>query len=161
MFVGATSRSCSLRFGACASSSARTACQRSWACARRIRSKFSECSARAREPAARLDAGPPRHEHPWDECYYILEGNVRFTLGERVDLFEAGDFLYAPAGTVHGFQGASDTPARMLVFDAPAAAEGFFREVDREVRQMPRDLAKVPEIAARHRMRFLPDPART
>ncbi len=106
-----------------------------------------------------LDAGPPRHEHPWDECYYILEGKVRFALGERVDVFGAGDFLYAPAGTVHGFQGASDPPARVLVFDAPAAAEGFFRDVDREVREMPRDLAKVPEIAARHRMRFLPEAA--
>lgn len=103
-----------------------------------------------------LDAGPPPHEHPWDECYYIVDGEVRFTMGERADVFGAGDFLYAPAGTVHGFQGASTKPARVLVFDAPAAAEGFFRDVDREVRELPRDLAKVPEIAARHRMRFLP-----
>lgn len=103
-----------------------------------------------------LDAGPPPHEHPWDECYYIVDGEVRFTMGERADVFGAGDFLYAPAGTVHGFQGASAKPARVLVFDASAAAEGFFRDVDREVRELPRDLAKVPEIAERHRMRFLP-----
>lgn len=103
-----------------------------------------------------LDAGPPPHEHPWDECYYIVEGEVRFTMGKRTDVFGAGDFLYAPAGTVHGFQGASTKPACVLVFDAPAAAEGFFRDVDREVHELPRDLAKVPEIAARHRMRFLP-----
>ncbi|MCO5099498.1 MAG: cupin domain-containing protein [Burkholderiaceae bacterium] len=102
------------------------------------------------------DAGPPPHEHPWNECYYVIEGEVRFTMGERTDVFGAGDFLYAPAGTVHGFQGASKTPARVLVFDAPAAAEGFFRDIDREVRELPRDLGKVPEIAARHRMRFLP-----
>ncbi len=102
-----------------------------------------------------LDAGPRAHEHPWDECYYIVEGEVRFTMGEDVGVYAAGDFLYASAGTVHGFRGASATPARVLVFDAPAAAEGFFRDVDREVRELPRDLAKVPEIAARHRMRFL------
>lgn len=105
------------------------------------------------------DVGPPRHAHPWDECYYIVEGKVRFTLGDRADVFSAGDFLYAPAGTVHGFQGDSDTPAKVLVFDAPAAAEGFFRELDREVRVLPDDLPKVPGIAARHGLRFLGDAA--
>jgi uncharacterized RmlC-like cupin family protein len=71
----------------------------------------------------------------------------------------SGDFLYVPGGTVHGFRGASETPARMLIFDAPAHAEGFFRDVEREVTEMPRDLAKVPVIGQRHGIEFLPPPA--
>lgn len=99
-------------------------------------------------------AGPPPHNHPWDEAYYIVEGEVRFQLDGRDQLFKAGDFIYAPGGTVHGFQGASSRPARVIIFDAPAHAESFFREVDREVKEMPRDLSKVPAIGERHQINF-------
>lgn len=99
-------------------------------------------------------AGPPPHEHPWDEAYYVVEGEVRFSLAGREQLVKAGDFVYAPGGTLHGFQGASQRPARMIIFDAPAHAESFFREVDREVRQ-PQDMVKVPAIGERHRIRFV------
>ena len=102
-----------------------------------------------------LDAGPPPHEHPWDEAYYVVEGEVNFVLGDQARRVTAGDFLYAPGGTLHAFKGASERPARVLVFDAPAAAEGFFRDVHREVKEMPADLAKVPEIGERHRLRFI------
>ena len=99
-------------------------------------------------------AGPPPHHHPWDEAYYIVEGEVRFQLDGREQSFKAGDFIYAPGGTVHGFQGASARPARVIIFDAPAHAESFFREVDREVKEMPRDLSKVPAIGERHQINF-------
>jgi quercetin dioxygenase-like cupin family protein len=101
-----------------------------------------------------MDAGPPPHEHPWDEAYYVLEGEIRFTLADQVQLVKAGDFIYAPGGTVHAFQGASASPARLLVFDQPGHAEQFFRDVDREIRNIPADLPKVPEIGARHQLRF-------
>ncbi len=103
-----------------------------------------------------LEAGPPPHEHPWDEAYYVVEGQVQFEIGGKHQLVKAGDFIYAPGGTIHAFKGASAQPARLLVFDAPAHAEGFFREVDREVKEMPRDLQKVPAIGLRHQLRFLP-----
>jgi quercetin dioxygenase-like cupin family protein len=102
------------------------------------------------------DQGPPPHDHPWDEAYYIIEGDVRFQIGEDVQIYRAGDFVYAPGGTLHSFQGATDKPARVLVFDAPAAAEQFFRDVDREVKSYPEDLAKVPAIGQRHGLRFRP-----
>ena len=54
----------------------------------------------------------------------------------------------------HGFQGAGERPARVLVFDAPATAEGFFREASREVKNIPDDLVKIPEIGLRHNLRF-------
>jgi quercetin dioxygenase-like cupin family protein len=98
------------------------------------------------------DSGPPPHDHPWDEAYYIVAGEVRFTVGDQTVLVGPGDFLYAPGGTVHAFQGVADS-SRVLVFDAPAAAEAFFREVDRVVKE-PADLAKVPEIGERHHIRF-------
>ena len=101
------------------------------------------------------DAGPPPHDHPWDESYYIIEGDVNFTLGDKTMRVTTGDFIYAPAGVLHGFKGASDKPARILVFDAPAHAEDFFRDMDREVKEFPRDAAKIPEIGLRHQIRFV------
>lgn len=99
------------------------------------------------------DAGPPPHTHPWDEAYYVVAGEIRFLIDGREQLVRAGDFIYAPGGTPHGFSGASDEPARMLIFDAPAHAESFFREVDREVKG-PADMAKVPLIGSRHQIDF-------
>jgi quercetin dioxygenase-like cupin family protein len=100
------------------------------------------------------DSGPPLHEHPWDEAYYVLAGEVRFLLGSESTDVGAGDFIYAPAGTLHGFQGLSDQAARVLILDVPGHAEAFFRELEREVKEIPGDLPKVPAIGERHQIHF-------
>ena len=105
------------------------------------------------EVALPKHSGPPPHHHPWDEAYYVVEGDVSFSLNGQEKLVKAGDFVYAPGGTLHGFHGASEKPARMIIFDAPAHAESFFREVDREVKG-PADMAKVPSIGDRHQIHF-------
>ena len=66
-----------------------------------------------------------------------------------------GDFIYVPASTPHAFQGLSEKPSRLLFMDVPAHAESFFRDMDREVKEYPRDAAKIPEIGARHKIRFI------
>lgn len=101
------------------------------------------------------DAGPPPHFHAWDEAYYVVSGAVEFEIeGERTTV-AAGEFAYVPGGTVHGFRGASDAPSTMLIFDAPAHAGGFFKEMHREVREMPRDAGKIPAIGAAHGIKFV------
>lgn len=105
------------------------------------------------------DQGPPPHDHPWDEAYYIIDGSVWFLVDEAEMIVSTGDFVYAPGGTVHSFRGAGETPARVLVFDAPATAEGFFREAAEQVVSFPEDLVKVFEIGMRHGLRFLPPSA--
>ena len=106
------------------------------------------------ECVAPKDIGPPPHEHPWDEAYYVLAGEVRFLLGSESTDVGAGDFIYAPAGTLHGFQGLSDQAARVLILDVPGHAEAFFRELEREVKEIPGDLPKVPAIGERHQIHF-------
>jgi quercetin dioxygenase-like cupin family protein len=101
--------------------------------------------------------GPPPHTHPWDEAYYVTAGEVEFQIEGRLVRLGAGDFAHVKADTPHAFQGVSDAPAHMLILDAPAHAEAFFLEVDREVRG-PADMAKVPGIGARHQLNFLPPP---
>jgi len=100
--------------------------------------------------------GPPPHRHDWDEAYYILEGEVDFEIDGQAVTSKAGDFNYLPRNTVHGFKGASSSPARVLIFAAPAHASDFFEEVNDEVRTLPEDLAKIPEIGRRHGIHFMP-----
>ena len=102
-----------------------------------------------------LGSGPPPHKHTWDEAYFVTAGEVQFTLGDEVFTARAGDFVYTPGGVVHGFSGVSTEPAHVLIFDAPAHAGAFFKRVDREVEELPRDLPKVLEIGRRTGIDFV------
>lgn len=102
-----------------------------------------------------LGMGPPPHRHDWDEAYYVLEGEIAFEIDGEPVQSKAGDFNYLPRNTVHAFKGASACPARVLIFAAPAHASEFFEEVNSEVRNIPEDLTKVPEIGRRHGIEFL------
>jgi mannose-6-phosphate isomerase-like protein (cupin superfamily) len=105
-----------------------------------------------------LGMGPPAHRHDWDEAYYILDGQVDFELDGETVKSRAGDFNYLPRGTVHGFRGASEQAARVLIFAAPAHGSEFFEELNNEVRNLPEDASKIPEIGERHGIHFMPAP---
>lgn len=104
-----------------------------------------------------LGKGPPPHHHDWDEAYYVLEGAIDFEIDGSPVTIEAGDFARLPANTVHGFKGASAEGSRVLIFAAPGHASEFFEEVNSEVRALPDDLSKVPEIGSRHGIHFMKD----
>src|SRR3954451_13226988 len=71
--------------------------------------------------------GPPQHMHAnEDEALYVLEGDVRFQLGEEVHEAPPGSFMYVPRGVAHCFQNVGETPARLLIFFTPSGMEHFF-----------------------------------
>ncbi len=74
--------------------------------------------------------GPPPHVHSREEeGFYVLVGEITFTVnGERV-VATAGTFANMPVGTPHSFKNESDKPARMLISVAPAGLERMFFEV--------------------------------
>jgi len=74
--------------------------------------------------------GPPPHVHSREEeGFYILEGEITFTVnGEKV-VAKAGTFANMPVGTPHSFKNESDRPAKMLISVAPAGLENMFFEV--------------------------------
>lgn len=91
-----------------------------------------------------------------DKAYYILDGAVEFTIDGEPVTSNRGDFNYLPRGTVHGFKGASQSAAHVLIFAAPALGSEFFQEISNEVRRVPEDLSKIPEIGERHGIEFMP-----
>ena len=102
-----------------------------------------------------LGMGPPPHRHDWDEAYYILDGEIDFVIEGDTVTSKRGDFNYLPRGTIHGFKGSSDSPARVLIFAAPAHGSEFFHELSEQIRKTPDDLAKIPLIGRQHGIEFI------
>ena len=74
--------------------------------------------------------GPPPHVHSREEeGFFILKGEITFTVnGEKV-VANAGTFANMPVGTPHSFRNESSQPAKMLISVAPAGLEQMFFEV--------------------------------
>jgi quercetin dioxygenase-like cupin family protein len=80
--------------------------------------------------------GPPPHVHSREEeGFYVLEGVITFTLGDRRIVAPAGTFASMPVGTPHSFKNESSQPAKMLITVAPAGLERMFLEVGVPVAQ--------------------------
>ena len=78
--------------------------------------------------------GPPPHVHHLEEeQFYVLEGELTFSVRDQTIQINAGDFLHIPRDTVHSFKN-GPAPARLLASFSPAGIEGFFREVGEPVK---------------------------
>ena len=64
---------------------------------------------------------PGAHVHPeQEERFQVLEGTMKFRLGMRTIVAEAGDSVVVPAGRVHKFTNGGDGRARARVEVVPA-----------------------------------------
>ena len=64
--------------------------------------------------------GPPLHvHHTFEEAWFILDGEVTFTLGDTVETGTRGSFLWVPRGAVHTFAVHGDAPARWVGILSP------------------------------------------
>jgi quercetin dioxygenase-like cupin family protein len=120
------------------------------------------------EQVAAPGAASALHRHPYQEVFYILDGELEFTglaNQERMTFRAAtGSTVHAAAGVAHGYRNAGDEPARFLAVMQPAGAEGFFAEVGAWLGEDGRPAAdvavlspdEVREAAARHGIEFLP-----
>jgi quercetin dioxygenase-like cupin family protein len=74
--------------------------------------------------------GPPPHVHSREEeGFYVLEGEITFTIDGKPLVATAGMFANMPVGTPHSFKNESGQPAKMLISVAPAGLEKMFFEV--------------------------------
>jgi quercetin dioxygenase-like cupin family protein len=73
--------------------------------------------------------GPPPHVHSREEeGFYVLEGEITFTIAEKRLVASTGMFANMPVGTPHSFKNESSRPAKMLISIAPAGLEQMFFE---------------------------------
>src|SRR5689334_4958241 len=63
---------------------------------------------------------PPPHSHSEsEECVYVLEGVLRYSVDAETRELSAGDWMSTPRGSVHHFSNPSGETARALVVLTP------------------------------------------
>src|ERR1700682_3316238 len=73
--------------------------------------------------------GPPPHVHSREEeGFYVLEGEITFTIDGKKQVATAGRVDNMPVGIPHSFKNESGKPAKMLISVAPAGLEKMFFE---------------------------------
>jgi len=86
---------------------------------------------------------PPLHVHRnEDEVFHVLEGRMRFRLGDQEVVAGAGETLIAPQGVPHSFRVEDPAGAHCLTITRGADFETMVREASR-----PALRAELPETA--------------
>jgi quercetin dioxygenase-like cupin family protein len=80
---------------------------------------------------------PPRHMHTHeDETFYLLDGRVRFEIGDAVIEGEIGQAVFAPRNVAHRFIIQTEQ-ARILTFITPGDFANFFLEFSQPITEVP------------------------
>lgn len=112
--------------------------------------------------------GPPPHWHAnEEESFYVIEGEITFTVNNQPVVAGAGAFLQVPRGTPHAFKNCGSTRARMLIQTAPAGFDKFMMEFARPVDSLdsaplpvtPEEVQRLLEVAPKYGIHILPPPA--
>ena len=70
---------------------------------------------------------PPHIHHREDEIFYVLEGEIFFSVGDRTIKGTQGTMIFLPRDVRHSFTIESEQ-VRMLQLLTPAGLEGWFKE---------------------------------
>ena len=73
---------------------------------------------------------PPPHSHSNnEECVYVLEGILRYTVGSETRDLSVGQSMSTPKGVVHAFSNPFSATARALIVNSPDIGAQYFRDV--------------------------------
>ena len=73
------------------------------------------------------NAPPPHIHHREDETFYVLEGEITVSVGDRTIKATPGTMVFLPRGVAHSFAIESEQ-LRMLILATPAGLEGWFKQ---------------------------------
>jgi quercetin dioxygenase-like cupin family protein len=114
------------------------------------------------EMVAPVGRGSPYHiHHADDETFYVLEGQIEFISGERRMIGGPGTSVFLPRNIPHGFRVLGTTPARFLVFNAPAGFNEFVMEAGEPAKSLTLPTPSAPDmgmlmsLTAKHKLEIL------
>jgi len=100
-------------------------------------------------------SGPPPHNHPWHESFYVVKGEIAFGIDDRETIASPGTLVHLPAGTTHWFRfGAGG--GEMVSMTSSEGASHLFADIDREISPGKPDLAKLVEVGVRYGLEVPP-----
>ena len=74
-------------------------------------------------------SGPPTHVHRTeDEFFYVVSGEFKVKLGDRIMNAPVQSVMFVPRGTAHTFQNVGAKPGVLLVGVTPGGFEKMFQE---------------------------------
>ena len=91
---------------------------------------------------------PPPHSHTRnEECVYVLEGILRYSVDGLVRDLAPGEWMFTPRGSVHHFSNPHNGTARALIVLTPDIGAQYFRDVGTIVNVPgPPDRAKLIDV---------------
>jgi len=103
---------------------------------------------------------PPPHSHTHnEECVYVLEGILRYSVGGDTRDLRPGDWMRTPKGSVHGFSNPHEGNARALIALSPDIGAQYFRDVAGVINAGgPPDIAKLLAVMTRYGLEPAPRP---
>ena len=95
---------------------------------------------------------PPPHSHSRnEECVYVLDGRLRYTVGSTSRDLAPGECMHTPKGTVHAFSNPFSSVARALIVQSPDIGEQYFRDIASVVNVSgPPDKAALVAVMSRY-----------
>jgi mannose-6-phosphate isomerase-like protein (cupin superfamily) len=96
--------------------------------------------------------GPPPHAHRYTtDTFYVLEGTLHMTVGDREIDASAGSYILVPPGVVHTFANTSEELVRFLNINSPGWLEEYLRDLAGAMRKgaIPGS-PELEEIAAKY-----------
>jgi quercetin dioxygenase-like cupin family protein len=95
---------------------------------------------------------PPPHSHTNnEECVYVLEGVLRYSVDKETRDLKPGEWMSTPRGSVHQFSNPHSETARTLIMLTPDIGEQYFRDVGAVVNAGgPPDRVKLMQVMSRY-----------
>ncbi|QQX88336.1 cupin domain-containing protein [Cupriavidus necator] len=103
---------------------------------------------------------PPPHSHTHnEECVYVLEGILRYSVDGVVRDLVPGEWMFTPRGSVHHFSNPHNGTARALIVLTPDIGAQYFRDVGTIVSAGgPVDPSKLIDVMSRYGLVPAPPP---
>jgi quercetin dioxygenase-like cupin family protein len=100
--------------------------------------------------------GAPAHiSESEDKLFIVLEGQVKYLVGDQTEVATPGARVLVPKGVVHGFTNVGASDARHILISTPRRHEEFFRDLHNIPDPREQHLDMLPTIAARNGQRIV------
>jgi len=95
--------------------------------------------------------GAPAHiSASEDKLFIVLEGTLKYLIGDKTEVVEPGARVQVPRGMVHGFTNVGSGNARHILVSTPRRHEEFFRDLHNIPEPREQHMHLLAEIAERN-----------
>lgn len=95
--------------------------------------------------------GAPAHISPTeDKLFIVINGQIKYLLGDKTEIAAVGARVLAPRGVIHGFTNIGNEPARHILVSTPRRHEEFFRDLNAILQPNDERKDQLPAVAERN-----------